>query len=79
MTFDQFLGQVLGPLGALVGAVASVIVLWREHVKADADDRAQRDQATAIAKEAVAGLARLADAWEQRNREDANRRRLGDP
>lgn len=79
MTFDQLLGQVLGPLGALVGAVVTVVVLWREHVKADADDRAQRDKAIAIAETAVAGLARLADAWETRNRDDAQRRRLGDP
>lgn len=72
------LTPLLGPTGVAVVALIAVGALWREHQRADADDRAQRDQATAIAKDAVAGLARMADAWEQRNREDASRRRLGD-
>ena len=53
MTIDPaILSAILGPLGALVLAVALLVglakvvqVLWRDHLKADADDRHQRDTA----------------------------------
>lgn len=35
--------QLLGPVGLTVGAVAVALALWREHLRADADDRKQRD------------------------------------
>lgn len=70
--------EVFGPQGLLVAALAVIVVLWRDHLRADTDDRAQRDKAHGIAEQAVAGLARMADAWEQRNREDAGRHRSDD-
>ena len=77
--------DLLGPTGALIGAVAGLValarviqILWREHLKADADDREQRDVAHALAKAAVAAYDRLADAWEQRNRDEAARQRRDD-
>lgn len=51
--------EVLGPLGLTVGAVVAVIVLWRDHLRADADDRAQRDWAMGLVQ-------RMAEAWEKR-------------
>lgn len=70
--------ELFGPQALLVAALAVVAVLWRDHLRADQDDRAQRDRAQGIAEQAVGGLARMADAWEQRNREDASRRRQDD-
>ena len=78
--------EILGPTGLLVAALLAIAflvrvilsVLWPEHLRADADDRAQRDTAIAGWTSATSGLARLAEAWEQRNREDAIRHRADD-
>jgi len=77
--------ELLGPLGLTVGALLAVgalgrviQVLWREHLKADQDDRDQRDTSQSLAKAAIDAYTRLADAWEQRNRDDAERRRRND-
>ena len=77
---------VFGPTGALVGAVillglagAAIRALWREHLEADKDDRAQRDRAMALATDAVDGTKRMAAAWERRNERDLARRRHGEP
>ena len=70
--------ELFGPLGLTIAALGAVLVLWRDHMRADVDDRAQRDRALGIAETAVAGTARMADAWEARNREDAQRRRVSD-
>lgn len=59
--------------------------LWREHLKADQDDRAQRDRALALLElaergnevAAEAGKA-MAAAWAERNRMDAARQRRQD-
>ena len=70
--------ELLGPFGLVVGAVVALGVLWREHLRADAEDRRQRDDAIAEAREQTAVTKRLADALEARNRRDAGRRRRED-
>lgn len=37
--------ELLGPGALLVAALIAVGVLWREHLRGDADDRRQRDAA----------------------------------
>lgn len=82
---DVPIDKILGPTGALVFSVVVVIalaralwILWKEHLKADADDRAQRDSAFALAQTAVDGIKRMAEAWEERNRRDRERGRRDD-
>jgi hypothetical protein len=77
--------ELLGPTGLTVAALAGIAalgrviqVLWREHLRADKDDRDQRDVAQRIAEKAVSGLGEMADAWEQRNHDEAARRRKSD-
>lgn len=70
---------LLGPTAALVGAIIVIGTLWREHLRADAEDRRQRDEAIAEAREQLAVTERLTAALEARNRRDANRRRREDP
>lgn len=78
--------ELLGPVGALVlailvlgGLVKVLLMLWHEHLKADEDDRAQRDRALAIVADLVPAVKAMAAAWEARNKADAARRRRGDP
>lgn len=70
--------QLLGPLALLVAALLAVGVLWREHLKADQDDRDQRTEAIALLKVALDGNKAMADAWDRRNRADEARRRRED-
>ena len=72
---------LLGPFALLAAALIAVGVLWREHLKADADDRTQRDLATqndADARELLRiSLRNNADAiaaWNKRIEQDAERR-----
>jgi hypothetical protein len=44
-----------------VAALVAVAALWREHLRADSDDRTQRDEAFLIAREQVAATNRVAD------------------
>jgi len=76
---------LLGPFALLAAALLAVGVLWREHLKADADDRTQRDLATqndADARELLRiSLRNNADAiaaWNKRIEQDAERRRRAD-
>ena len=69
----------LGPVALLVAALVAVGALWREHLKADADDRAQRDKAIALLEVNLDAMQRMARAWEERNRRDAAQRRRSDP
>lgn len=76
---------LLGPFALLAAALIAVGVLWREHLKADADDRTQRDLATqndADARELLRiSLRNNADAiaaWNKRIEQDAERRRRAD-
>ncbi len=71
--------QLLGPAALLVGALIAVAALWKEHLRADAEDRAQRDQAIAGWREQTAATNRLAAALEARNRRDARQGRSDDP
>lgn len=66
------LTTVVGAVGALVTVVG---VLWRDHVRADAEDRKQRDAAIEGWREQTAATNRLASAIERAN----TRKRAGDP
>ena len=77
--------ELLGPTGALVAALfgvaalaRAIVVLWKEHLEADKDDRAQRDRAIALLEDLAPGVKAMAAAWELRNRNDAARRRKED-
>lgn len=77
---------MFGPLGALVLAVLVIVgltkvvqKLWEDHLRADADDRKQRDDAQALLAVALDGTKRMAEAWEARNRRDVAARRKTDP
>lgn len=63
--------DLLGPGGFLIGSLLALGALWREHLKADADDRAQRDKALALVEGLIPEVKKLADA--------ATRRRVDDP
>jgi hypothetical protein len=69
---------LLGPFALLVAAVAAVGVLWREHLKADADDRAQRDAFAALLDKSLDNNAASLVAWNRRNELEASRQRRGD-
>lgn len=63
--------ELLGPAGALIGAITIIVALWRDHQRADADDRMQRDKAMDLLKQ-------MANAWDARNAAEAVRRRESD-
>jgi hypothetical protein len=84
--------ELLGPVGALVLAIAGLIavsrftvLLWRVHLEADADDRAQRDRAF-VNDEKSQELLRISldnhkasiAAWNRRLDADAARNRKSD-
>ena len=71
--------DLLGPFGLAVALAIAVSALWRDHMRADADDRSQRDTALAGWREQVAATNRLADAIEADRKDRAERHRLGDP
>lgn len=75
--------ELLGPTGLLVGALIVIGALWREHQRADQDDRTQRDTALTGWQNATTAVGKLTDevardrserAKEQRVIEDALRR-----
>lgn len=70
--------DLLGPFALLVGALIVIAVLWREHLRADADDRSQRDTAIEGWKAQVDATNRLAEAIDKRAKADAERRRRTD-
>lgn len=59
--------DLFGPLGLLVALAFAVSALWRDHLRADADDRAQRDRALAISEAQVIATNRVAEGQEQLN------------
>ena len=69
---------LLGPLALLVGSLLAVGVLWREHMKADQDDRDQRDKALALLEQSLANNKAAIAAWDKRTAADAARARRGD-
>lgn len=70
--------EIFGPHGLLVAAVLAIAVLWRDHLRADQDDRSQRDRALAGWELQAAATRDLAAAIEVKDRQDAARRRLAD-
>lgn len=79
--------ELLGPTGLLVGALLVIGALWREHLKADQDDRTQRDTATAGWRDQTTATTKLTDeiAADRREREKEQKaiedalRRLANP
>lgn len=78
--------EVFGPTGALVLAVLGILglvkvaqLLWSEHLKADADDRAQRDTALRLLETSLANNKAAIAAWDRRTASDAARHRRADP
>ena len=76
---------LLGPFALLAAALIAVGVLWREHLKADADDRTQRDLATqndadarVLLRISLRNNADAIAAWNKRIEQDAERRRRAD-
>lgn len=55
--------ELLGPLGLTAAAVIAVIALWRDHLKADQDDRTQRDAAFVDLRAQSAATNRVADSY----------------
>lgn len=53
--------ELLGPLGLTVALGFAVVALWRDHLRADADDRAERDRAAALLAAQTPAIDRLAD------------------
>jgi hypothetical protein len=52
--------------GGVISALAIIVgVLWRDHLRADAEDRAQRDKATERLDKLDASLNRLATGVEK--------------
>lgn len=70
--------DLYGPFGLLIALALAVAALWRDHVRADADDRAQRDIAVVGWRSQTDATTRLADAIEQQARDAASRRRQDD-
>ena len=69
---------LLGPYALLIAAVGAVAVLWRDHLRADKDDRDQRDLALANWARQTDATRDLTAAIEAKDRQDATRRRAGD-
>ncbi len=66
-------------VAALAGTMVTVVgVLWRLHLQADADDRAQRDRTFELLDLSLQNNRDAIAAWEQRDRTDAARARRGD-
>jgi hypothetical protein len=72
------LGLTIGALFGIVGLARVIVVLWRDHLRADQDDRDQRDRAQSLANKAIEGMGELADAWRERDAYDAQRQRRSD-
>lgn len=70
--------ELLGPLGLTIALGLAVLALWRDHIRADADDRAQRDTAIAGWRDQTNATTRLADAIEAKARDDGARKRQAD-
>jgi hypothetical protein len=56
----------------------ALVSLWREHLKADKDDRDQRDLAQSLLQASIRNNAASIAAWNRRNEQDANRQRRDD-
>lgn len=70
--------ELFGPAGLLVALLVAVAALWRDHLRADAEDRKQRDNALAGWAAQTEATNRLATAIEQQSREQSERHRRAD-
>ena len=77
--------QLAGPTGAIVAlvavlamSVAVIKVLWQQHLKADQDDRDQRDLAQKLLGISLQNNADAVAAWNRRNEQEAARQRRND-
>jgi hypothetical protein len=92
MTVQELVAAILGPVGALALAITILYfgarafrALWTEHLKADQDDRDQRDRAQAVSadlrellRKSLDNNAEAISAWNKRNEQDAARQRRSD-
>lgn len=70
--------ELVGPVAGLILALAVAGILWREHLRADAEDRKQRDDMFAINEKLRDIIAWQADAISKDTRDRAGRRRADD-
>lgn len=70
--------ELLGPLGLTVALGIGLIALWRDHLRADADDRAKRDEAFGLLETSLTNNRDAIAAWNHRIEDDATRRRKAD-
>lgn len=77
--------ELLGPYALTAAALIAIGVLWRDHLRSDADVRSQRDRAIDIAAAQVAATKSVAEGQEELAitlreyiREQASRIRRGD-
>lgn len=70
--------EILGPLGLTVALGFAVLALWQQHLRADADDRVQRDRALDLVEGIIPVVRQMAAAQEQANRDAAERHRRSD-
>lgn len=77
--------ELLGPTGALVAVLfgiaalaRAIVVLWQEHLKADQDDRDERNRANDLLALSLQNNKAAIAAWDRRNAADAARRRKED-
>jgi len=74
----------IGALAA-ISFTRAILILWKEHLKADQDDRDQRDRAQELLRASIAAnhdaataAKAMAAAWDIRNKADAERQRRTD-
>lgn len=66
-------------IAALATAMTTVVgLLWKEHLKADEDDRRQRDQALTLLDLSLQNNRDAISAWAKRDELDGARSRRGD-
>jgi hypothetical protein len=70
--------ELLGPFALTVALTFAVVLLWRDHLRADADDRAQRDRALELLPSILQALRDLTDAQKAANIDAAERHRRSD-
>lgn len=66
--------ELLGPTGLLFALLVAVGVLWRDHMRADQEDRRQRDKLIVVVEGLVPALQELT-ATVRADIEDRSKRR----
>ena len=70
--------EILGPLGLTIAACIVAVLLWREHLKADADDRADLLAERDLLRLSLLNNAAAISAWNKRIDQDTARQRRAD-